>query len=109
MDHIPKSLNALKNQDEASLCIMESQLKPSYAAQFETALFCTPLEKVMAGHKKNLVHGLIEETQYMYQHCELILLKQCGPLHKPKKQREHAEKIAVSDIFSAKGGYLKLI
>uniref|UniRef100_A0ABM5F4N5 Double-stranded RNA-specific adenosine deaminase isoform X4 n=1 Tax=Pogona vitticeps TaxID=103695 RepID=A0ABM5F4N5_9SAUR len=83
-DDIPESLNAINNQDESSRCIMESPLSPSYAAQFDTAFSCTPLEKLMACQKKNPVSGLIEYTQYMYQHCEFVLLKQSGPSHEPR-------------------------
>nr|XP_028564857.1 double-stranded RNA-specific adenosine deaminase isoform X1 [Podarcis muralis] len=83
-DDIPEDLNAINNQDEESRCIMESPLSPSYAAQFDTAFLCTPLEKLMACQKKNPVSGLIEYTQYTYQHCEFVLLKQSGPSHEPR-------------------------
>ncbi|XP_063002142.1 double-stranded RNA-specific adenosine deaminase isoform X2 [Elgaria multicarinata webbii] len=82
-DDIPEDLNAISNQDE-SRCIMESPLSPSYAAQFDTAFQCTPFEKLMACQKKNPVSGLIEYTQYTYQHCEFVLLKQSGPSHEPR-------------------------
>ncbi|KAL8184541.1 UNVERIFIED_CONTAM: hypothetical protein K2H54_019843 [Gekko kuhli] len=82
-DDIPEDLNAISNQDE-SRCIMESPLSPSYTAQFDTAFLSTPLEKLMACQKKNPVSGLIEYTQYTYQHCEFVLLKQSGPSHEPR-------------------------
>lgn len=82
-DDIPEDLNAINNQDE-SRCIMESPLSPSYAAQFDTAFLCTPFEKLVACQKKNPVSGLIEYTQYTYQHCEFVLLKQSGPSHEPR-------------------------
>ncbi|XP_063173313.1 double-stranded RNA-specific adenosine deaminase [Candoia aspera] len=82
-DDIPEDLNAIGNQDE-SRCIMESPLSPSYTAQFDTAFQCTPLEKLMVCQKKNPVSGLIEYTQYMYQHCEFVLLQQSGPSHEPR-------------------------
>ncbi|KAL7978098.1 hypothetical protein Chor_005085 [Crotalus horridus] len=82
-DDIPEDMNAMSNQDE-SRYIMVSPLSPSYAAQFDTAFQCTPLEKLMACQKKNPVSGLIEYTQYMYQHCEFVLLKQSGPSHEPR-------------------------
>ncbi|XP_066466233.1 double-stranded RNA-specific adenosine deaminase isoform X2 [Tiliqua scincoides] len=82
-DDIPEDLNAISNQDE-SRCIMESPLSPSYAAQFDTAFLCTPFEKLVACQKKNPVSGLIEYTQYTYQHCEFVLLKQSGPSHEPR-------------------------
>ncbi|XP_062820845.1 double-stranded RNA-specific adenosine deaminase [Anolis carolinensis] len=83
-DDIPEDLNAISNQEESSRCIMESPLSPSYAAQFDTAFQCTPMEKLMACQQKNPVSGLIEYTQYMYQHCEFVLLKQSGPSHEPR-------------------------
>ncbi|XP_067328378.1 double-stranded RNA-specific adenosine deaminase isoform X2 [Anolis sagrei] len=84
-DDIPEDLNAISNQEESSSrCIMESPLSPSYAAQFDTAFQCTPMEKLMACQQKNPVSGLIEYTQYMYQHCEFVLLKQSGPSHEPR-------------------------
>ncbi|XP_054850593.1 double-stranded RNA-specific adenosine deaminase isoform X2 [Eublepharis macularius] len=82
-DDIPEDLNAISNQDK-SRCIMESPLSPSYAAQFDTAFLSTPLEKLTACQKKNPVSGLIEYTQYTYQHCEFVLLKQSGPSHEPR-------------------------
>lgn len=82
-DDIPEDLNAISNQDE-SRCIMASPLSPSYAAQFDTAFLCTPMEKLLACQKKNPVSGLIEYTQYTYQHCEFVLLKQSGPSHEPR-------------------------
>ncbi|XP_015274600.1 PREDICTED: double-stranded RNA-specific adenosine deaminase isoform X2 [Gekko japonicus] len=82
-DDIPEDLNAIGNQD-ASRCIMESPLSPSYTAQFDTAFLSTPLEKLMACQQKNPVSGLIEYTQYTYQHCEFVLLKQSGPSHEPR-------------------------
>ncbi|XP_053133313.1 double-stranded RNA-specific adenosine deaminase [Hemicordylus capensis] len=82
-DDIPEDLNAITHQDE-SRCIMESPLSPSYAAQFDTAFLCTPLEKLVACQKKNPVSGLIEYTQYTYQNCAFVLLKQSGPSHEPR-------------------------
>ncbi|XP_044304423.1 double-stranded RNA-specific adenosine deaminase isoform X2 [Varanus komodoensis] len=83
-DDIPEDLNAISNNQDESRCIMESPLSPSYAAQFETAFQCTPFEKLMVCQKKNPVSGLIEYTQYTYQHCEFVLLKQSGPSHEPR-------------------------
>ncbi|XP_060109479.1 double-stranded RNA-specific adenosine deaminase [Heteronotia binoei] len=82
-DDIPEDLNAIGNQDE-SRCIMESPLSPGYTAQFDAAFLSTPLEKLMACQKKNPVSGLIEYTQFMYQHCEFVLLNQSGPSHEPR-------------------------
>lgn len=82
-DDIPEDMNAISTQDE-SRYIMESPLYPSYSAQLDTAFQCTPLEKLLDCQKKNPVSGLIEYTQYMYQHCEFVLLKQSGPSHEPR-------------------------
>ncbi|XP_077177926.1 double-stranded RNA-specific adenosine deaminase isoform X2 [Paroedura picta] len=82
-DDIPEDLNAIGNPDETR-CIMESPFSPGYTAQFETAFLCTPLEKLLACQKKNPVSGLIEYTQYTYQHCEFVLLKESGPSHEPR-------------------------
>ncbi|XP_034261445.2 double-stranded RNA-specific adenosine deaminase isoform X2 [Pantherophis guttatus] len=82
-DDIPEDMNAISNQDE-SRYIMGSPLYPKYPAQLDTAFQCTPLEKLMDCQKKNPVSGLIEYTQYMYQHCEFVLLKQSGPSHEPR-------------------------
>ncbi|XP_013919460.1 PREDICTED: double-stranded RNA-specific adenosine deaminase [Thamnophis sirtalis] len=82
-DDIPEDMNAISTQDE-SRYIMESPLYPSYSAQLDTAFQCSPLEKLMDCQKKNPVSGLIEYTQYMYQHCEFVLLKQSGPSHEPR-------------------------
>uniref|UniRef100_A0A8C5SVU4 Adenosine deaminase RNA specific n=1 Tax=Laticauda laticaudata TaxID=8630 RepID=A0A8C5SVU4_LATLA len=82
-DDIPEDLNAISTQDE-SRYVMESPLYPSYTTQLDTAFQCTPLEKLVACQKKNPVSGLIEYTQYMYQHCEFVLLKQSGPSHEPR-------------------------
>ncbi|XP_070622125.1 LOW QUALITY PROTEIN: double-stranded RNA-specific adenosine deaminase [Erythrolamprus reginae] len=82
-DDIPEGLNAISNQDETRY-IMGSPLYPSYSSQLDTAFQCTPLEKLMDCQKKNPVSGLIEYTQYMYQHCEFLWLKQSGPSHEPR-------------------------
>ncbi|NWR88722.1 DSRAD deaminase, partial [Furnarius figulus] len=83
-DDIPDNLNTINKQPDKSKCIMNSQSSPSYAAQFETALPCTPVEKLMACQEKNPVSGLTEYSQYTYQHCEFIMLEQSGPSHEPR-------------------------
>lgn len=83
-DDIPDNLNAINKQPVKSECIMNSQSSPSYAAQFETALPCTPVEKLIACQDKNPVSGLTEYSQYTYQHCDFIMLEQNGPSHEPR-------------------------
>ncbi|XP_019353273.1 double-stranded RNA-specific adenosine deaminase isoform X2 [Alligator mississippiensis] len=83
-DDIPDDLNAIHKQANESRCIMESPISPSYAAQFDAAFQCTPFEKLVACQEKNPVSGLIEYTQYTYQHCEFALLEQSGPSHEPR-------------------------
>nr|XP_014128406.1 double-stranded RNA-specific adenosine deaminase isoform X1 [Zonotrichia albicollis] len=83
-DDIPDNLNAISKQPDKSEGIMNSQSSPSYAAQFETALPCTPVEKLMACQEKNPVSGLTEYSQYTYQHCDFIMLEQNGPSHEPR-------------------------
>ncbi|NXH42637.1 DSRAD deaminase, partial [Dicaeum eximium] len=83
-DDIPDNLNAINKQPDKSECIMNSQASPSYAAQFETALPCTPVEKLIACQEKNPVSGLTEYSQYTYQHCDFIMLEQNGPSHEPR-------------------------
>ncbi|KAL9823236.1 double-stranded RNA-specific adenosine deaminase isoform 2-T2 [Geothlypis trichas] len=83
-DDIPDNLNAISKQPEKSEGIMNSQSSPSYAAQFETALPCTPVEKLMACQEKNPVSGLTEYSQYTYQHCDFVMLEQNGPSHEPR-------------------------
>ncbi|NXV95357.1 DSRAD deaminase, partial [Calonectris borealis] len=83
-DDIPDNLNAINKQPDESESIMNSQSSPSYAAQFETAFPCTPVEKLMACQEKNPVSGLTEYSQYTYQHCEFAMLEQSGPSHEPR-------------------------
>ncbi|NWX56978.1 DSRAD deaminase, partial [Promerops cafer] len=83
-DDIPDNLNAINKQPDKSKCIMNSQSSPSYAAQFETAFPCTPVEKLIACQEKNPVSGLTEYSQYTYQHCDFIMLEQNGPSHEPR-------------------------
>uniref|UniRef100_A0A8D0L2F0 Adenosine deaminase RNA specific n=1 Tax=Sphenodon punctatus TaxID=8508 RepID=A0A8D0L2F0_SPHPU len=83
-DDIPDDLNAINKQADELQYIMELPSSPSYAAQFDTAFQCTPLEKLMACQQKNPVSGLIEYTQYTYQRCEFALLEQSGPSHEPR-------------------------
>ncbi|NWT75415.1 DSRAD deaminase, partial [Prunella himalayana] len=83
-DDIPDNLNAISKQPDTSECIMNSQSSPSYAAQFETALPCSPVEKLMACQEKNPVSGLTEYSQYTYQNCDFVMLEQNGPSHEPR-------------------------
>ncbi|KAJ7416534.1 Double-stranded RNA-specific adenosine deaminase [Willisornis vidua] len=83
-DDIPDNLNTISKQPDKSKGIMNSQSSPSYAAQFEAALPCTPVEKLMACQEKNPVSGLTEYSQYTSQHCEFIMLEQSGPSHEPR-------------------------
>ncbi|NXR89071.1 DSRAD deaminase, partial [Hypocryptadius cinnamomeus] len=83
-DDIPDNLNAINKQPDKSESIMNSQSSPSYAAQFETAFPCTPVEKLIACQEKNPVSGLTEYSQYTYQHCDFIMLEQNGPSHEPR-------------------------
>ncbi|NXJ70381.1 DSRAD deaminase, partial [Rostratula benghalensis] len=83
-DDIPDNLNTINRQPHESESIMNSQPSPSYAAQFETAFPCTPVEKLMACQDKNPVSGLTEYSQYTYQHCEFTMLEQSGPSHEPR-------------------------
>ncbi|NXJ34212.1 DSRAD deaminase, partial [Ciconia maguari] len=83
-DDIPDNLNTINKQPDESESIMSSQSSPSYAAQFETAFPCTPVEKLMACQEKNPVSGLTEYSQYTYQHCEFAMLEQSGPSHEPR-------------------------
>ncbi|NXS98956.1 DSRAD deaminase, partial [Jacana jacana] len=83
-DDIPDNLNTINRQPHESESIMDSQSSPSYAAQFETAFPCTPVEKLMACQEKNPVSGLTEYSQYTYQHCEFAMLEQSGPSHEPR-------------------------
>ncbi|NXL39724.1 DSRAD deaminase, partial [Glaucidium brasilianum] len=84
MDDIPDNLNTINRQPDESESIMNSQSSPSYAAQFETAFPCTPVEKLLACQEKNPVSGLTEYSQYTYQHCEFAMLEQSGPSHEPR-------------------------
>ncbi|NXL68315.1 DSRAD deaminase, partial [Chordeiles acutipennis] len=83
-DDIPDNLNAISKQPDESESIMDSQSSPSYGAQFEAALPCTPIEKLMACQEKNPVSGLTEYSQYTCQHCEFDMLEQSGPSHEPR-------------------------
>ncbi|XP_005059144.1 PREDICTED: double-stranded RNA-specific adenosine deaminase isoform X2 [Ficedula albicollis] len=83
-DDIPDNLNAINKQPDKSECIMNSQSSPSYAAQFETAFPCSPVEKLIACQEKNPVSGLTEYSQYTYQHCDFVMLEQNGPSHEPR-------------------------
>ncbi|XP_010146813.1 PREDICTED: double-stranded RNA-specific adenosine deaminase-like, partial [Eurypyga helias] len=83
-DDIPDNLNTIKKQSDESESIMNYQSSPSCAAQFETALPSTPIEKLMACQEKNPVSGLTEYSQYTYQHCEFAMLEQSGPSHEPR-------------------------
>ncbi|KAM9214685.1 double-stranded RNA-specific adenosine deaminase isoform 3-T3 [Leptosomus discolor] len=83
-DDIPDNLNTINKQPDGAESIMSSQSSPSYAAQFETAFPCTPVEKLMACQEKNPVSGLTEYSQYTYQHCEFAMLEQSGPSHEPR-------------------------
>ncbi|NXW64465.1 DSRAD deaminase, partial [Eurystomus gularis] len=84
MDDIPDNLNAINKQPDESESIMNSQSSPSYAAQFEAAFPCTPVEKLLACQEKNPVSGLTEYSQYTSQHCEFAMLEQSGPSHEPR-------------------------
>lgn len=83
-DDIPDNLNAISKQLDKSECIMSSQSSPGYAAPFEMAFPCTPVEKLIACQEKNPVSGLTEYSQYTYQHCDFIMLEQNGPSHEPR-------------------------
>ncbi|NWW93519.1 DSRAD deaminase, partial [Rhynochetos jubatus] len=83
-DDIPDNLNTIKKQSDEAESVVNSQSSPSYAAQFETAFPCTPIEKLMACQEKNPVSGLTEYSQYTYQHCEFAMLEQSGPSHEPR-------------------------
>ncbi|KAM6039590.1 double-stranded RNA-specific adenosine deaminase isoform 2-T2 [Chlamydotis macqueenii] len=83
-DDIPDNLNVINDRSDELESIMNSQSSPSYATQFETALPCTPVEKLMACQEKNPVSGLTEYSQYTYQHCEFAMLEQSGPSHEPR-------------------------
>ncbi|NXK50910.1 DSRAD deaminase, partial [Chauna torquata] len=83
-DDIPDNLNTINKQPDESESIMNSQSSPGYAAQFDTAFPCTPVEKLMACQEKNPVSGLTEYSQYTYQHCEFAMLEQSGPSHEPR-------------------------
>ncbi|XP_056366658.1 double-stranded RNA-specific adenosine deaminase isoform X2 [Oenanthe melanoleuca] len=83
-DDIPDNLNAINKQPDKSECIMNSESSPSYAAQFETAFPCSPVEKLIACQEKNPVSGLTEYSQYTYQHCDFVMLEQNGPSHEPR-------------------------
>ncbi|NWI89793.1 DSRAD deaminase, partial [Pitta sordida] len=83
-DDIPHNLNSINKLPEESKPIMNSQSSPSYAAQFETTLACTPVEKLLACQEKNPVSGLIEYSQYMCQQYEFKMLEQSGPSHEPR-------------------------
>ncbi|NXG15792.1 DSRAD deaminase, partial [Grallaria varia] len=83
-DDIPDDLNTINKQPDKSKCTPNSQSSPSCAAQFEAAVPCTPVEKLMACQEKNPVSGLTEYSQYTYQHCEFIMLEQSGPSHEPR-------------------------
>ncbi|NXK68119.1 DSRAD deaminase, partial [Sylvietta virens] len=83
-DDIPDNLNAINKQPDKSECLVNSESCPSYAAPFETAFLCTPVEKLIACQEKNPVSGLTEYSQYTYQHCDFIMLEQNGPSHEPR-------------------------
>ncbi|NXQ82802.1 DSRAD deaminase, partial [Nyctibius grandis] len=83
-DDIPDNLNTINKQPNESESVMNSQSSPGYAAQFETAFPCTPVEKLMACQEKNPVSGLTEYSQYTDQHCEFTMLEQSGPSHEPR-------------------------
>ncbi|XP_061333950.1 double-stranded RNA-specific adenosine deaminase [Pezoporus flaviventris] len=83
-DDIPDNLNSINKQPEEAEAIMSSPASPSYTAQFEAALPCTPVEKLLACQEKNPVSGLTEYSQYTYQHCEFAMLEQSGPSHEPR-------------------------
>ncbi|NWH80538.1 DSRAD deaminase, partial [Piaya cayana] len=83
-DDIPDNLNTIAKQPHESESIMNSRCSPSYAAQFEAAVPCTPVEKLMACQEKNPVSGLTEYSQYMCQHCEFAMLEMSGPSHEPR-------------------------
>ncbi|NWH88295.1 DSRAD deaminase, partial [Aegithalos caudatus] len=83
-DDIPDNLNAMNKQPDTSECSVHSKSSPSYAAQFEMALPCTPVEKLIACQEKDPVSGLTEYSQYTYQHCDFIMLAQNGPSHEPR-------------------------
>ncbi|XP_075301191.1 double-stranded RNA-specific adenosine deaminase isoform X2 [Opisthocomus hoazin] len=68
----------------SSLSNYDNSENGSYAAQFETAFACTPVEKLMACQEKNPVSGLTEYSQYTCQHCEFAMLEQSGPSHEPR-------------------------
>ncbi|NXE16589.1 DSRAD deaminase, partial [Lophotis ruficrista] len=83
-DDIPDNLNVINSRCHELGSIMNSQPSPSYAAQSETGLPCTPVEKLLACQEKNPVSGLTEYSQYTYQHCEFAMLEQSGPSHEPR-------------------------
>lgn len=83
-DDIPDNLNTIGQQPEEPESVLNPQPPPSCAAQFEAALPCTPMEKLMACQEKNPVSGLTEYSQYTYQHCEFAMLEQSGPSHEPR-------------------------
>ncbi|XP_010011029.1 PREDICTED: double-stranded RNA-specific adenosine deaminase, partial [Nestor notabilis] len=83
-DDIPDNLNSINKQPEEAEAIMSSPASPTYSTQFEAALPCTPMEKLMACQEKNPVSGLTEYSQYTYQHCEFAMLEQSGPSHEPR-------------------------
>ncbi|NXN13748.1 DSRAD deaminase, partial [Indicator maculatus] len=83
-DDIPDNLNTIAKQPSESEAIMNCQPCPAYAAHYETAFPCTPVEKLMACQEKNPVSGLTEYSQFTSQHCEFALLEQTGPSHEPR-------------------------
>ncbi|KAM6106436.1 double-stranded RNA-specific adenosine deaminase [Pterocles gutturalis] len=83
-DDIPDNLNAIHAQPDEPEPFLGSQSSPSFAAQLEGALPCTPMEKLLACQEKNPVSGLTEYSQYTSQHCEFTLLEQSGPSHEPR-------------------------
>ncbi|XP_054252952.1 double-stranded RNA-specific adenosine deaminase [Indicator indicator] len=83
-DDIPDNLNTIAKQPNESEAIMNCQPCPAYAAHYETAFPCTPVEKLMACQEKNPVSGLTEYSQFTSQHCEFALLEQTGPSHEPR-------------------------
>ncbi|NXD18488.1 DSRAD deaminase, partial [Nothocercus nigrocapillus] len=83
-DDIPDNLNSINEQPDPSGSIGNAPSSLSYIAQFEAALPCTTIEKLIACQEKNPVSGLTEYSQYTYQHCEFTMLEQSGPSHEPR-------------------------
>ncbi|NWJ02503.1 DSRAD deaminase, partial [Crypturellus undulatus] len=84
VDDIPDNLNSINKRPGGSGGGVNAPSSPSYITQFEAALPCTTIEKLIACQEKNPVSGLTEYSQYTYQHCEFAMLEQSGPSHEPR-------------------------